>query len=189
MSQCGQLWLWDKQADTDVQRKVLLHSELLSMDQCPIIWNTQNMLPVETWERTHGQTGLSLHCLYLFTLYSVISWHPVQDTLWALLYLFCVRYNTEALFVEFHVLLLCPLLLHEVLQPATSFLLHGGQLLQLGTGPFSSSSSRSWLAFFVRHDVLSGEWFSQAGEYWGGPRECPWCRGIRWAASKPQWKK
>lgn len=56
----------------------------------------------------------------MFTLNSVVSHHPVQDPLCALLYLLCVRYKTEALFVEFHLFVLHPLLLHKVLQPAPS---------------------------------------------------------------------
>ena len=119
---------------------------------------------VDHWERTQVNKN-ALVAVLVFTLYSVVSWHPVQDTLWALLYPLSVRYEAEAFFVEFHLLVLCPLLLQTVLQPA--LLLRGIQLLLLSTG-FFNSSSRCRLSFFLRHDGLTGECLVLGRKYWSG---------------------
>lgn len=65
MSQCGQLRLGDIQAGTDVQRKFLLHSKPLGVDQSPIICKHRggtNMLLED------NKTGFFLfHCCFLLT--------------------------------------------------------------------------------------------------------------------------
>lgn len=70
-----------------------------------------------------------------FTLYSLVSGHPVEDALRSLLYLLGVRNETETLFVEFHLLIILSHLLQVAPQPTARFpvllLLLGIQLLLL----------------------------------------------------------
>lgn len=91
-------------------------------------------------------------------MYPVVSQHPVQDTLGALLHRFSVRYKAEAFFVEFHVLVVLSELLQVVLQPARSssaLVVLLSLLLLLGGG--LGGGGRRRLAFYRRHDDSTGE--------------------------------
>ena len=73
MSQCGQLRLGDVQAGTDVQRKVLLHSKPLGVDQSPIIWKHRGDTNTCCWRTIKRASS-----------YSTAAYSDLPCTLWSL---------------------------------------------------------------------------------------------------------